>query len=110
MQTLVDYFKTLNVEDANSINDDNAQINDQSGNELDDSEFSIPSAALNDPITNDEISLAIKSLKLNKSSGHDQIINEYIISTKHFVLTIYTRLFNCTLDSGIVPWIGLKAL
>lgn len=49
----------------------------------------------------------IKSLKLNKSSGIDEIINEYIISTKHLMLPIYEKLFNIILNTGIVPsdWI-----
>lgn len=102
---MVNYFKTLNIDDEKSQSDDNEQANNQFDNVhvLDDSDFSIPSTALNDPITDNEVSVAIKSLKLNKASGYDQIINEYLISTRHFMLHIYTRLFNIVLESGIIP-------
>ena len=70
-------------------------------------EIGISASALNNPINQHEISAAIKALKLNKSSGIDEIINEYIISTKHLMLPIYVKLFNIILNSGIVPsdWI-----
>lgn len=70
-------------------------------------EIRISASALNNPINQREISTAIKALKLNKSSGIDEIINEYIISTKHLMLPIYEKLFNIVLNSGTVPsdWI-----
>ena len=70
-------------------------------------EIRISASALNNPINQHEISTVIKALKLNKSSGIDEIINEYIISTKHLLLPIYEKLFDIILNSGIVPsdWI-----
>ena len=38
-------------------------------------------------------------LRLNKSSGIDDVLNEYIISTKH----IFRKRFNLILENGIVP-------
>ena len=56
-------------------------------------------------ITEREIELSIKSLKLNKSSGSNGIFNGYIISTKHsrVMLPIYLLLFNTVLDTGHIP-------
>ena len=58
---------------------------------------------LNRAITATEISNAIKTLKLNKSSGTDDIVNEYIISTKELFMLVYKKVFNLILDNGIVP-------
>ena len=59
--------------------------------------------SLNVPINDNEINIAIKSLKLNKSSGVDAILNEYIISTKQILMPVYRKLFNLILENGIVP-------
>ena len=66
-------------------------------------EFRLSKDALNDPISNKEINTAIKLLKLNKSSGIDDVLNEHIISTKHIFVSIYRKLFNLILENGIVP-------
>ena len=66
-------------------------------------EIRISASALNNPINQHEISTAIKALKLNKSSGIDEIINEYIISTKNLMFPIYEKPFNIILNFGIVP-------
>ena len=66
---------------------------------------------LNRAITT-EINDAIKTLKLNKPSGTDDIVNEYIISTKEtttknkknnkkLFMPDYEKLFNLILDNGI---------
>lgn len=104
MDNMFNYFKTLNSNtfDAeenisvpeimiNPINFDNYQTIDSS------------QASLNNPISESEILGAIKSLKLNKSGGADEIANEYIISTKHLLMPVYVKLFNIILDTGIVP-------
>ena len=65
--------------------------------------FRLSKDALNDPIHDKEINTAIKSLKLNKSSGVDDILNEYIISTKHIFVPIYRKIFNLILQNGIIP-------
>ena len=56
--------------------------------------------ALNDFITEAEIGSTIKAIKSDKSCGYDEKVNEYIASTKHFMLLIYASLFNIILDSG----------
>ena len=47
-------------------------------------------------------------LKRNKSSGTDDIVNEYIISTKELFMPVYENLFNLILDNGIVLTDWLK--
>ena len=65
--------------------------------------FCLSKEALNSPISENEINAAIKLLKLNKSSGIDEILNEYIITTKNIFMPTYKILFNIILDNGIVP-------
>ena len=60
-------------------------------------------SALNDLITEAEIDSTIKTLKSDKSCGCDEIVNEYITSTKNLMLPIYTSLFNIILDAGNIP-------
>jgi len=58
---------------------------------------------LNSHITLKEVKDAIKSLKLNKASGDDDIRNEHIRSTKHFMSDVCVYLFNEALTNKIVP-------
>ncbi|ESO87462.1 hypothetical protein LOTGIDRAFT_78850, partial [Lottia gigantea] len=59
-------------------------------------------------ITENEILKCIENLKNNKAYGSDQILNEYIKTTKSVMLPVYVLLFNLILDSGIVPteWVN----
>ncbi len=63
---------------------------------------------LNGPISYDEIEKIIIKLKINKSSGIDQIPNEVL--KNHDVMLPLFILFTKCLESGIVPTIWLKAL
>ena len=58
---------------------------------------------LNMPITCDEIKKCINKLKNCKSPGCDNILNEYLKSTKEIFLPVYESLFNKIFDSGILP-------
>ena len=58
---------------------------------------------LNSKITRDEILHNINKLKNGKATGHDEIANEYIKSTKHILLPTYELLFNTILDTGYFP-------
>ena len=60
-------------------------------------------AYINQPISPDEIMHCIKLLKLNKSSGIDNIVNEYIKSTANVLLPLYTKLFNIIFETGFFP-------
>ena len=58
---------------------------------------------LNRPFTCEEIDQCIKRLKNNKTPGGDEILNEYLKLTKHFMLPVYETLFNLILKTGHVP-------
>ena len=58
---------------------------------------------LNKPFTTQEITKAIKKLKSHKSSGIDQIINEFFKHSPDKLIPVYAKLFNIILSTGIVP-------
>ena len=58
---------------------------------------------LNDLITRDEIHLAIKHLKNNKSNGVDLILNEFLKHTEIKLLDTFVKLFNIILLTGFIP-------
>ena len=60
--------------------------------------------SLDRPITSTEIDRMISKCKNGKApSNQDNIIYEYIKSTKHIMTPVYCSLFNKVLDSGILP-------
>ena len=58
---------------------------------------------LNIPITEQEVLKSINSLKMNKASASDLILNEFLKSSKSKMLTAFTKLFNIVFNSGHVP-------
>ena len=58
---------------------------------------------LNKPFNTQEIIKAIKKLKSHKSSGIDQIINDFFKHSPDKLLPVYANLFNIILSAGIVP-------
>ena len=58
---------------------------------------------INQPVTENEILTAVRSLKTNKSPGVDNIVNEQIKATISYMLPIYLKLFNIVFDTGIIP-------
>ena len=63
---------------------------------------------LNSKISEEKISTAINGLKLGKSPGHDEILNEHIKSTKFLFMPLYIKLFNIIFDTGILPEVWLE--
>ena len=56
------------------------------------------------PISETEIEKCIKNMQNGKSpSPTDQITNEYIKTTMHMLMPVYTKLFNCVLETGFLP-------
>ena len=105
LDDMFEYFKSLNSNDEPAANERDRIpeiLIDLPNPEYNDA-FRLSKDSLNDPINDEEINKAIKSLKLNKSNGVDDILNEYIISTKHIFLPVYRKLFNLILDNGIIP-------
>ena len=58
---------------------------------------------LNSPITDFEISKAIRDLKLGKAAGHDEILNEYFKNAKDILLPLLVKLFNIIFETGMFP-------
>ena len=106
------YFRTLNS-CATTQSDENLNAQDVLLNlaHLENNEtFQLSQASLDNPISESEINAAIKSLKTNKSSGTDGILNEYITATKHIFIPIYKKNYS-TSYLKMVPFqvTGLKA-
>ena len=58
---------------------------------------------LNRPVTEAELEKALKSLKNNKATGPDKIMNEEIKGTFREMKDVYLKLFNLIFDSGCYP-------
>ena len=58
---------------------------------------------LNQLITADEISKAIKKLKNHKAPGVDEIVNEHLKHSISLMLPLYVKLFNVVFDTGVIP-------
>ena len=91
---LFDYFRNLNAK-GDDIDDSDINQNNNRVRELNN--------IINAPITREEIENAIKSLKNNKSSGDDYILNEYIKHLFESISDVYVKLFNIIFDSGSIP-------
>ena len=94
LEELYRYFKTSNEQATNieeTENDDFDLVNNEINDEI------------NQPITENEILHAVRSLKTNKAPGLDGIVNEQIKSTISYMSPIYVKLFNIIFDSGIMP-------
>ena len=86
-----EHFKAINQ--SHGAQEDTPNINIENADHI-----------LNAKITTTEIDKCIKNLKSGKAPAHDNIINEYIKSTKNLFLPIYESLiFNVVLDTGIIP-------
>ncbi len=92
-------FSSPNVDE----NDNNLNMTHDLGNNNIDE-------VLNSPISGEEITESIKSLKNSKSPGMDNIIHEYLKSTIDGMLNFYTILFNKILDTGNIPSVWLSGI
>ena len=86
-----DEFYTADPEISNSVKD----LMDEEVIEM----FDI----LNDIISEEEVSNAIKELKRNKASGSDLLINELFMYAKNELTEYLTMLFNFVFEAGIFP-------
>ena len=83
------YFKEMN-----EVENDEIVINLNEDNHDD---------VLNAPISQAEIENAILIIRNDKSSGVDNVTNEYLKDTVYFMIPIYSKLFNFIFDKGVVP-------
>lgn len=94
LESFYDHFKRLSEEnelDEHLLEPENAVT------EL--REYNI----LNDPVTENEVFRAIRKLKKDKAPGYDNIVNEYIKSTKYILCHLYVKFLNRILDTGQIP-------
>ena len=92
IEVLYNYFKTLN-EDPHM----NDEVFDTNQILLEGDGF------LNDEFTEEETNNLINKLKNNKSSGIDNIINEFLKHSPQAFKELLTKLFNVILRTGIFP-------
>ena len=98
LDDLYNYFKQISSNDVEDESFSNMDIITQNQN------ISNQNMYLNSEITEQEINYCINNLKNSKAaSPFDNIINEYIKSTKHLILPLYYKLFNCVLKTGFIP-------
>ena len=93
MDQLFDHFKKLSFkeQEANSFDPRNVVDKDSISEEL------------NCDFIYEEVMENIKKLKNNKSSGLDQILNEYLKNSPKSVILIIVKLFNIVFRTGVVP-------
>ncbi|MCW4346540.1 MAG: reverse transcriptase domain-containing protein [Candidatus Thiodiazotropha endolucinida] len=93
VENLFDYFKKVNSGGGTAYGvQGNIPINMRHTNE-----------EINRRITLDEITKQIRKLKNNKAGGIDCLINEHLKSTVDLMGSVYEKLFNLILDTGIFP-------
>ena len=95
IQEFYNYYKNINTSEINETFD------------FAESEYDAD-IILNSKISEEEISTAINGLKLGKSPGYDEILNEHIKSTKCLFMPLYIKLFNTIFDTGILPEVWLE--
>ena len=57
----------------------------------------------NKEVTEDHVFKCISKLKNNKAAGTDNVIDQYIKSTKHILCLLYVKLFNKVLETENIP-------
>ena len=92
------HFKNLN------------QMEETDSEELRKNEPIICFSHLNAQIDEEELKKGLKSLKNNKSTGPDEILNEQIKATFPIMKNIYLKLFNTIFDTGCFPEIWAEGL
>ena len=58
---------------------------------------------LDDPISKEEVLLALKKIKTGKSAGPDDLIGEFYKYSGEVVVEFLVSLFNYLFDNGIYP-------
>ena len=92
LNELHDFFKNINAQHSHSTESNPYDSNTYTVNE-----------EINGPITEKEVTNAIRHLKNNKAAGVDNIRNEHIKQTSAAMTSIYTKLFNVVFDTAIIP-------
>ena len=90
LSSLYNHFKSLNM-------------GDQETAEVPEANLDYETHGLNAAITEEEVLSAIKTLKNGKAVGIDEVRNEFIKHSSPSLISIYCKLFNKVLNSGVVP-------
>ena len=98
LQEFFEHFRNINVSERNED-----FVFEQSGFDSENAD-----QILNSSITESELAEAINGLKLGKSPGYDEILNEHIKSTQSLFMPLYVKLFNIIFDTGILPDVWLE--
>ncbi|MEW8547931.1 MAG: hypothetical protein AB2693_30870, partial [Candidatus Thiodiazotropha sp.] len=93
VENFYSFFKDINSDKSNT----------EDSTEYDPEKMQTINQEINQPISPEEILLAIRCLKNNKSHGSDKIINEQLKCSSQLMLPIYVKLFNIIFDKGIIP-------
>ena len=88
------YFKQIN---------ENNNPEEETADQINNIVYSDVNEEINNPITEQEILKAVKSLKFNKAPGCDEIVNEQIKNSLSVMMPIYKMLFNIVFETGIIP-------
>lgn len=96
IDTFYEYFKDLNAGEDEDLNTSDFDINEICNNPIYDE-------ILNGTVSELEISEAINKLKNNKAPGSDKILNEFLKYSPPDLVSLYCKLFNIVLDTGIIP-------
>ena len=102
LETFYEYFKKLNA-GYNELDNLNIDVDVIFNNEVFDE-------ILNGEISELEIQDAIRNLKNNKAPEADEIVSEYLKYSSSQLLSIYCKLFNLVLNSGIIPEIWTSGI
>ena len=62
------------------------------------------------PFTEPELERGIRDLKRDKSTGFDNLINEYLITGKAYLIQILGKLFNNIINTGIDPELWVQSI
>ena len=92
------HFRTLLEKGVN--NDD---ITDSATDDDDDNDDDDENHTLNRPISEAEVLLALRKIKLRKAPGPDGIIGEIIKYSGNQVAHFFVKFFNTLFDKGIFP-------
>jgi hypothetical protein len=62
------------------------------------------------PFTEPELERGIRDLKRDKSTGFDNLMNEYLITGKAYLIPILEKLFNNIINTGIYPELWVQSI
>jgi hypothetical protein len=90
LEQFKEHFSNLmNIHDNNIDRDNEPNYDDNMFCELD------------VPFTEPELERGLRDLKRDKSTGFDNLMNEYLITGKAYLIPILRKLFNNIIDTGI---------